>query len=845
MDQNVIRNPELLLAESTALRALAARLMLDPGCADDLVQDTFVAALSAPPRSITSLRGWLGRVLQRFALRERRSMARRARRERVAARAEATESTAAIVQRVALQRTIVSALLDLAEPYRSTVVLRFFEDLTPSAIAAREHVPLGTVRSRLRRGLEMLRERLRREHGHDPLVACLPFMTAARSPCASSLAASAAKVLTMTTKLKIGVAGAALLLASSSAWWLLRDGEPGARSPSDGASAMLAPRQEPRSPPEPAIAPAREELAAPAAAPAPVTRALPPAIVAAPPAAPDRIRGHVLDSLGDVLPGVRVGHGDETAVSAGDGSFELGLESGWVEIVSVDPRYATVLAAHCDGSVSPALRQDYVVVVAPKVELAGVVLDQHEQPLRDASVRIRMPLSFRGRFRTVLDGSFSQEWTVRTGDDGRFQLVGAPAVEGAQIEAWRKGMGRGSVPVPACSDRTLRIVLAPGSTDGTERTTVAGLVLTRDGRAAADALVWLGDAGTRADAQGLFEVAVARTSKSRRRLVAMAEHALPAIFTPECDASGVEIWPEFVELRLGDAARSIAGRVLDTDGQPLRDAQVWITDPAFLGQSEDGSPVTIEHQLRGGADYFTCVRTGAQGEFVLDGLLDRAYTLRALHPSTAQSMQHGPIAAGERAVELRFPKGGLWDRVAGRVVDPHGSAVAGVQVLVVSTGCAVVSPAGSVWSNGGMRASVALTDAEGRFTLADVPRAEVTLSIEGDGILPTQHAIEDERHESLEIEVPRRCHVQFELRESAPDGAYFELLDARQHPLSFCILGGGSLWVLGRGEFTGMLSAAISAPDAAKWVVLYTRDRHELRRVAIELATDHLNSIKL
>src|SRR5690606_12494803 len=62
-----------------------------------------------------------------------------------------------------LQR-LTDAIVSLDEPYRSTILFRYFEDLTPKKIAARDGVPVATVKSRLRRGLDKVRARLDRDH---------------------------------------------------------------------------------------------------------------------------------------------------------------------------------------------------------------------------------------------------------------------------------------------------------------------------------------------------------------------------------------------------------------------------------------------------------------------------------------------------------------------------------------------------------------------------------------------------------------------------------------------------------------------------------------------------------
>lgn len=150
---------DTLLAHEGFLRVLARSLVFDEQRADDLVQQTYLTALVRPPRR-DGVRGWLGRVLRNTARQVARSERRRTRREAQAARPEA-------VARAGLQRRtrelLIAAVLDLDEPYRSTILLRFFEELPPREVAARQGVPVETVRTRTRRGLARLRSALEKE----------------------------------------------------------------------------------------------------------------------------------------------------------------------------------------------------------------------------------------------------------------------------------------------------------------------------------------------------------------------------------------------------------------------------------------------------------------------------------------------------------------------------------------------------------------------------------------------------------------------------------------------------------------------------------------------------------
>jgi RNA polymerase sigma-70 factor (ECF subfamily) len=143
-----------LVAHQRWIRALARTLVVDASAADDLVQDTWVAALEHGPRPDPPRRGWLATILRRRAAETRRESASRARREASSARAEALPSTLAMIERAAVQRDLVQAVLDLEEPYRTTILWRFFEELPPREIARRAGAPVATVHSRIQRGLD-------------------------------------------------------------------------------------------------------------------------------------------------------------------------------------------------------------------------------------------------------------------------------------------------------------------------------------------------------------------------------------------------------------------------------------------------------------------------------------------------------------------------------------------------------------------------------------------------------------------------------------------------------------------------------------------------------------------
>jgi RNA polymerase sigma factor (sigma-70 family) len=156
---------EQLLAHASFVRGLARELAGDSNEAEEVAQDAFAAAIEHPPRHFDALRSWLAALTRNAARRRWRGETRRTDRERKAARPEELPSSASIVAREEILRRMVEAVLALQEPYRSTVLLRFYENLPPRRIAARMGVAVDTVHTRLRRAMAMLREALR---GSDP-----------------------------------------------------------------------------------------------------------------------------------------------------------------------------------------------------------------------------------------------------------------------------------------------------------------------------------------------------------------------------------------------------------------------------------------------------------------------------------------------------------------------------------------------------------------------------------------------------------------------------------------------------------------------------------------------------
>ena len=157
------------------------RLLRDPGEAPDVTQDVFVKVFRKVGefRGDCSLKTWIYRIAVREASNQRRWFVRHRGGEVSTEAPPAGEAPCAdwlvdhrgtpfdFVMRKELGTTIAEALQELDERLRVAVVLRDVEDLRYSEIADTLQISLGTVKSRILRGREALKSKLRRRLASD------------------------------------------------------------------------------------------------------------------------------------------------------------------------------------------------------------------------------------------------------------------------------------------------------------------------------------------------------------------------------------------------------------------------------------------------------------------------------------------------------------------------------------------------------------------------------------------------------------------------------------------------------------------------------------------------------
>jgi RNA polymerase sigma-70 factor (ECF subfamily) len=431
-----------LLAHRDFVRALARSLIRDPDRAEDIVQDTWVAALEHPPRrwaGAAQLRSWLASVARNFARQTARRESRGLERERRSAQPEGLPSAAEVVQREAKRRAVVEAVLALDEPYRSALLLRYYHELPPRDIARRLALPVETVRTRLRRGLEKLRARLdaQQEGGREAWVAGLAAF-ASTPPVAPPVARWAG--------IAAG-AGVGIVALGLAVWWMQAspavqaDGSTSPRSaPSDAlgssspdnSTAALVPILD---------APTRESI--PASAETPIVA---PALLAALPSPsevhytlvpPERhVAGRVVDERDQPIAGalVYVGNqirarGDEPFKPFQEQRISDGVRTDLAGRFEIGGQGRVLTAWHADyGAATVVWERAEHMVLHDKVVLRGFLVDGAGNPLGGKRVALDRGSA---ESATQSDGAFEFEG-VSTGprglrvDGGRYFVVDLP-----------------------------------------------------------------------------------------------------------------------------------------------------------------------------------------------------------------------------------------------------------------------------------------------------------------------------------------------------------------------------------------------------------------------------------
>jgi RNA polymerase sigma factor (sigma-70 family) len=751
-----ISSPDVaaLLAHTRWLRRLAAHLVSGGDGADDAVQDTFVAALRARPSASEDLRPWLARVLRNALARRARTEGRRLAREQAVFAEPAQEPGAASLERLDLQRQLTDLVAHLEEPFRTTVVMRYFEEKSAAEIARTLGVPEGTIRWRTKEALDRLRAQLDERHGDRKVwsvaLAPLALRRAARTTVAvggaGALAAMAITVLAVAVwpGQRDGGGGG----AGTSRWKLPRFSAllgggptaPGAQATIDGI--VLAPDGKPVAG---AVVTARlVTMWRPGGMSFGTERPLPAAMavsdrggsfklaklpagkyviaaadarhagayerdVEAPAAGRVELRlgaggfplsGQVLDQGGGPIPGARVMAQGRwlamfTAVTSPQGEYRMMLPESISEIIVVASGYGPLrLSGRIQGEERRVLR------LAPAARVSGQVL-AGGRGVAGAAVRLLPVGSSMGRDRW--------EEEVTADEDGRFVIADLPAFEfrpfvrhGALVTGARTLLS-----LRAGGEERIQLPLERGAT-------VRGRIRDPAGRPIAGAGVGVTEARRGGIDGAAVGTLVEMSADGNGRFVLEGIPPGPVDFHPA--AMGYSPEDRTVDLGAQPVAEvelvlrpsiGVSGVVHRSDGSPAVNAEVRAKSRPANGRGGRASFGSADSAGR-----FE-VRGLAQGDVTLTAWLGREAVLLA--PFPLRDDEH-------KEVNIALRPGAF---VSGVVKWDDGRPAAGVRVRG-SGGPAAPRPGESIGYD--VMIDAVLTDAQGKFTIGPFLPGEARLA---------------------------------------------------------------------------------------------------------------------
>jgi RNA polymerase sigma factor (sigma-70 family) len=679
-------------------RRVALRLVRDEAASDDISQDAWLITRRARPNPERSLRPWLGQVVLNLVRRRHRASKRRNRWELAAEAPEPTLSADQLLERAQIQRLLVGLVDELAEPSRQIVRLHYFEGLTSDEIGRRLQLAAGTVRWRLSRTIEELREKLDREHGGERrrwVTSFLPLFAPAARPAAKPPTGSLAPRWAVS---RLSSAGRTWLIAVPLGGLLL------------GCIALWLGRapHEPLDPRDPA---ATATLAHGAASAVPVGRAPGPGLRLAPTLAGARVpgpeetgtlEGVVIDPEGRGLPGAVVALFSEnpnnggwprpirTEVTGPDGHFLL---------AAVSPgKY--VLSAHRNGFFFVHDRELSLAAGESRTglevrlargghQIRGRVTDSGGGWIVGARVTANTMMDWRrdGRGRGV-PFSFAV-----TDSGGEFQITVPTPIADLQVVA--DGYMRG-VAFPRNTHEVVNVRLEPGAE-------LAGRVVHRStGEPVPGARVVLlsenrerrpGPA-IRSDDGGRF--VLGPVAAGLYHLQASAG----ALIGRTAGPVAVTVPPAGEVILEVDRGLVVRGRVVGSGGRPLANVDMSLsTGRANLGGVNDG----------------ILARTGPDGRYLIEGLLpgERFVTARAPDRELVHAVKRILIQDPLTTVDFVVERGVA---VEGRVLDCRGAGVRGAQVEIRPEPSVMTWPVDTISGPAGVFRMVGLPRANGRLT---------------------------------------------------------------------------------------------------------------------------------
>jgi RNA polymerase sigma-70 factor (ECF subfamily) len=415
---------DALLEQAGWLSALARRLVRDPAEADDIAQETMLAALSTGK---PAPRRWLAHVARNIARARARSRSARVHRETSREGPAPVPSSADLAEKFEAQRLLVEAVRNLDEPSRTTILLHYWEHKTSDEIAAIQGVAPGTVRWRLHQAVDALRQRLDAQHGGDRRAWSVLITPLVKSGSGTAIATTSVLtgVLSMKLLLQACVAVAALLVVGAGVWLVRKPSELGAVPlPSNDTAVvqledpgkvaptatMLEDAREAQRTPEPRTVDERKTAQQPTAA---------------------RLEARILDEHSRPIRGARVSLAQKmTTTAVADGTGRVALEV--TEFTTRAPtRFRVTATARVARTVSATLQPGQVthlgdVVLQPGGVVSGRIVDERGAPIVGASVGIDRPDAPPNELSSHAASRYVGDPSAESTADGSYRIDGVP-----------------------------------------------------------------------------------------------------------------------------------------------------------------------------------------------------------------------------------------------------------------------------------------------------------------------------------------------------------------------------------------------------------------------------------
>jgi RNA polymerase sigma-70 factor (ECF subfamily) len=885
MDEQAALHVEDLLEKAEWIRALARSLARDPDRAEDLAQSTLALALERRPAEGVPRRRWFAAVMRNLLRQDLRASRRRQAREETAARPEAVPSENELLDRLEVQRRVVEAVRALMEPFRSTVLLRYFEGLSPEEIGKRTGTPVRTVHSRLNRAHHLLREQLDAEFGDRSawLALLLPPFHPTSVGGGATLLASKIAIVTC-------VAGVLVLAA-----WKLEGGLSAETSRKDsrgeeGLEVSLARMPIPRLA-SPADAAPRKPIAAiggGAPGPGPTDCVCPKRDPDAPSDTRTRLEGRVVD-----LEGHPVDDAEVYCTTRLDSSYDAGirLEQRTFE---VKPGRGTTVTTFSRSIIAGGMIENFggrrTFGGSSATQGKGYLGDGPEAPLSPYAISGpggRFEVSLLGLLhgslfharKTGLVPVLAYDYEPKgSGGSG----LGAPpllvvaetsAVSGIVVDEHRRPLSGIEVVVRVLDSVRSTVGVVSDDSDSIETFAHTG----EDGRFEIPNAPRVEGRRLHVAREGSPAVVRSLSAEPERDLrIELGVEPASAVHGVVLDDTGSPVagarvgfgWPGFdaepdgrfvldaanaaqdteivavapgflpvhehfdagrdgYELRCTQRAQVLTGRVLDDDGNAMSEVELWIENPTPFGTT------TLECIGNGRRTF-----TDADGRFEMAGLLDRSYDLGLLDRRTLRTGSTVSVLARSRDVDLRFRSADRAGRVAGRVVDAKGEPVPRAELVLQRS---------IVHSENGKAEKVDLHAHANSRGVFELPR--VALDLESVSVaFPWDVAVRrplatGEDFEHLVLVAQKRAHFRIDLADTKLEADAFELFDPSGERLPISMYEGSTTISSVSGEIVGGESQILATAASAETLVL-RRSKAEVARIPIHLVPGEVTILR-